>query len=164
MQAGSTTLKAIHTPGHSSGSTCYLSAEGELFAGDTLLKDMTPNAAFGGADRESVGLGDYLTSLNKVRILKPKIVHPGHRTSLDDVDTYVRYSMNQYRARNEAILRLLREGPATPFELVTRLFGVLPIEEIFLGVTEVLGHLEVLEREGIVALDDSNDVTVARLK
>lgn len=164
IRAGSTTLKAIHTPGHSSGSTCYLSAEGELFAGDTLLKDMTPNAAFGGADRESVGLGDYLASLNKVRVLKPKVAHPGHRTALDDVSAYVRYSFNQYRVRNEAILRILHEGPVTPFDIVTRLFGVLPIEEVLLGVTEVLGHLEVLEREGIVAVDRSKDVTVARIK
>ena len=162
--AGSTELRAIHTPGHSSGSTCYLSARGELFGGDTLLRDMTPNAAFGAADRESVGLGDYLASLHRVRALKPEVVHAGHRTSLDDADAYVRYSLAQYRTRNEAILRLLHIGPASPFEIVTRLFGTLPIEEILLGITEVLGHLEMLEREGIVTLDQKGEVTFARLK
>lgn len=164
IQAGATRLKAIHTPGHSTGSTCYLSSEGELFAGDTLLKDMTPNAAFGAADRDSVGLADYVGSLNKVRTLKPEVVHPGHRTSLEDVGAYVRFSLNQYRIRNEAILRLLQDGAKTPFELVERLFGPLPIEEVLLGITEVLGHLEVLEREGIVALDRAGGITVARLK
>jgi len=164
IQAGDTVLKATHTPGHSSGSTCYLSAEGELFAGDTLLKDMTPNAAFGGAERESVGLGDYIASLNKVRVLRPKIVYPGHRAALEDAAAYVRYSLGRYRARNEAILRILRSGPSTPFEIVDKLFGTLPIEEILLGITEVLGHLEVLERGGIVALDRSKDVTIARIK
>ena len=164
IAAGSTLLKAVHTPGHSSGSTCYLSAEGELFGGYTLLKDMTPIAAFGGADRESVGLADYLGSLHRVRALKPKIVHPGHRGPLDDVAAYVSDSMNRYRARQEAILRLIQLGPITPFEIVERLFGTLPIEEILLGVTEVLGHLEVLGREAAVSLDDSGDVTLVRLR
>ena len=163
IAAGRTVLKAIHTPGHSSGSTCYLTAEGELFAGDTLLKDMTPNAAFGGADRESVGLADYIASLHRVRTLNPMVVHPGHRSSLEDVGAYVRFSLNQYRVRQDAIVRLLQEGPSTPFDLVTRLFGTLPIEEILLGVTEVLGHLEVLAREGAVTVDRSKDVTVVRL-
>jgi len=164
ISAGRTVLKAVHTPGHSSGSTCYLSAEGELFAGDTLLKDMTPNAAFGGADRESVGLADYIGSLHRVRALQPERVHPGHRAALEDVHAYVRFSLDQYRTRQAAVLRLLEEGPATPFELVERLFGALPMEEVLLGLTEVLGHLEILEREGVVYVDRSNDVTVVGLK
>lgn len=164
IAAGRTALKAVHTPGHSSGSTCYLSADGELFAGDTLLKDMTPIAAFGAADQTSVGLADYIASLHRVKALRARVVHPGHRTSLEDVGAYVRYSLAQYEARQQAILRLLRDGPATPFELVDRLFGTLPIEEILLGVTEVLGHLEVLAREGVVVLDREEDVTVARLR
>ena len=164
IRAGGTVLKAVHTPGHSSGSTCYLSAEGELFAGDTLLKDMTPIAAFGGADQTSVGLADYIASLHRVRVLKPAIVHPGHRSPLEDVPRYVADSMNRYRARQAAILGLTQAGPVTPFEIVTKLFGTLPIEEILLGITEVLGHLEILAREGVVALDDSKDATLVRLR
>jgi glyoxylase-like metal-dependent hydrolase (beta-lactamase superfamily II) len=164
IQAGRTVLKAVHTPGHSSGSTCYLSAEGELFAGDTLLKDMTPIAAFGGADASSVGLADYVGSLERVRGLKPVVAHPGHRSTLEDVGRYVSETLTRYRARQEAILRLVQPAPVTPFEIVTKLFGTLPIEELLLGVTEVLGHLEVLAREGVVALDDSADVTLVRLR
>ena len=164
IPAGNTVLKAVHTPGHSSGSTCYLSAEGELFAGDTLLKDMTPNAAFGAADERSVGLTDHVASLRRVRTLNPKVVHPGHRTSLEDVGAYVRFSLDQYRTRQEAILQLLQVGAATPFELVDRLFGSLPIEEIFLGLAEVLGHIEVLALEGVIQADRTDDVTVVRLK
>ncbi len=37
----------------------------------------------------------------------------------------------------------------TAFDLVNALFETLPIEEVFLGITEVLGHLEILEREGL---------------
>lgn len=164
IQAGDTLLKAVHTPGHSSGSTCYLSPEGELFAGDTLLKDMTPNAAFGAVDRESIGLADYIGSLHRVRGLRPSRVHPGHRGSLEDVHAYVRASLDRYRRRQAAILRLLEDGPMTPFELMERLFGPLPIEEVLLGMTEVLGHLELLEHEGTVGREDRSGVTVVHLK
>lgn len=164
IHAGGTVLKAVHTPGHSSGSTCYLSAEGDLFAGDTLLRDMTPIAAFGGADRESVGLADYIASLHRVKALRPAVVHPGHRSAIDDVSRYVAESVNRYRARQEAILRLVQSGPITPFEVVEKLFGTLPIEEILLGITEVLGHLEVLEHEGILAHEERGGVRVVRLK
>jgi glyoxylase-like metal-dependent hydrolase (beta-lactamase superfamily II) len=164
IEAGSTRLKAVHTPGHSSGSTCYLSAEGELFAGDTLLRDMTPIAAFGGSDPESVGLADYLASLHRVRTLHAKVVHPGHRAALDDVPAYVGEALDRYRARQQAIVRLIQLGPVTPFEIVEKLFGTLPIEEVLLGVTEILGHLEVLEREGRVVVERDRDVALVRLK
>jgi len=164
IEAGRTLLKAIHTPGHSSGSTCYLSAEGELFGGDTLLKDMTPIAAFGGTEEGSVGLADYLASLRRVRTSNPKIVYAGHRGPLEDVGAYVSDSMNRYRARQEAILRLIQFGPITPFEIAEKLFGTLPIEEILLGITEVLGHLEILGGEGVVSLDESGDATLVRLR
>ncbi len=164
IPAGNTLLKAVYTPGHSSGSTCYLSAEGELFAGDTLLKDMTPIAAFGAADQESVGLADYIASLHRVRTLRPAVVHPGHRATLKDASAYVRISLERYKERQMAILQLLKAGPSTPFDIVERLFGTLPIEEILLGVTEVLGHLEVLELEGIIAVDRSESVSIATLR
>jgi len=38
------------------------------------------------------------------------------------------------------------------------------MEEVLLGMTEVLGHLEVLGDEGIVAREDRGDVTVVCLK
>jgi glyoxylase-like metal-dependent hydrolase (beta-lactamase superfamily II) len=38
FQVGGSTLRAIHTPGHSPGSTCfYLESEGTVFTGDTLF-------------------------------------------------------------------------------------------------------------------------------
>ena len=40
IKAGSATLTVVHTPGHSPGSSCFLSAEaGVMFTGDTLFSD-----------------------------------------------------------------------------------------------------------------------------
>ena len=148
--AGGRELRAVHTPGHTAGSTCYLAADGALLGGDTMLRGLTPNAAFGGADGRAVGLVDYLASLRRLEALPITRVLPGHREPFGDVKGYVRESMARFRERQAAVLALLAKGPCMPFELVVALFAALPIEEILLGLTEVLGHLEVLEAEGRV--------------
>lgn len=158
LVAGDRQLRAIHTPGHSSGSTCLLSPEGWLFAGDTLLKDLTPNAAFGGADGTSVGLGDYIASLNRLRTLDVDLVLPGHRGVLDDHRAYIDESLGRYRARQAAVLETLRRGSRTGWGIVLELFGTLPLEQVFLGITEVLGHLEILSHEGVVSAKEEDGV------
>ncbi|MDX1534112.1 MAG: MBL fold metallo-hydrolase, partial [Thermoplasmata archaeon] len=67
-------LEVLHTPGHSPGSSC-LRHRSTLFTGDTVLKHITPNAAFGGADGKSLGMGDYLTSLERLSHLELDAVH-----------------------------------------------------------------------------------------
>lgn len=163
LRAGAVELRAIHTPGHSAGSTCYLEADRVLFCGDSMIRDATPNAAFGGADGVSVGLADHLASLTRLRELPVVHVLPGHRERFEDLKAYIADYMQQFRIRQEAILRLLKPGPLSPFDLMVETFGTLPIQEIFLGVTEVLGHLEVLEIEGAVVVDEKAGHRVYRL-
>ncbi|NUS36188.1 MAG: MBL fold metallo-hydrolase, partial [Pseudarthrobacter sp.] len=60
FQVGGATLKAIHTPGHSPGSTCfYLQSEGTVFTGDTLFN--------GGPGATGRSYSDYPTILASIR-------------------------------------------------------------------------------------------------
>jgi glyoxylase-like metal-dependent hydrolase (beta-lactamase superfamily II) len=60
FQVGGATLTAIHTPGHSPGSTCFLLAdEGTVFTGDTLFK--------GGPGATGRSYSDYPTILTSIR-------------------------------------------------------------------------------------------------
>lgn len=76
FQVGGTTLKAIHTPGHSPGSTCfYLESEGTVFTGDTLFN--------GGPGATGRSYSDYPTILASIRerllTLPPEtVVRTGH--------------------------------------------------------------------------------------
>lgn len=75
LTCGSITIKVIHTPGHSPGSTCFLINDHYLFTGDTLLTGMVgpTNIPFG--DREL--LVDSIR--NKLFSLAGDIlVYPGH--------------------------------------------------------------------------------------
>jgi glyoxylase-like metal-dependent hydrolase (beta-lactamase superfamily II) len=60
FQVGGATLKAIHTPGHSPGSTCFLlESEGTVFTGDTLFN--------GGPGATGRSYSDYPTILASIR-------------------------------------------------------------------------------------------------
>ncbi len=60
FEVGGATLRAIHTPGHSPGSTCfYLESEGTVFTGDTLFN--------GGPGATGRSYSDYPTILTSIR-------------------------------------------------------------------------------------------------
>ncbi|MDQ0870909.1 glyoxylase-like metal-dependent hydrolase (beta-lactamase superfamily II) [Arthrobacter sp. V1I9] len=76
FEVGGATLQAIHTPGHSPGSTCfYLESEGTVFTGDTLFN--------GGPGATGRSYSDYPTILTSIRerllTLPPEtVVRTGH--------------------------------------------------------------------------------------
>jgi glyoxylase-like metal-dependent hydrolase (beta-lactamase superfamily II) len=76
FEVGGATLKAIHTPGHSPGSTCfYLESEGTVFTGDTMFN--------GGPGATGRSYSDYPTILASIRerllTLPPgTVVRTGH--------------------------------------------------------------------------------------
>lgn len=60
FQVAGATMRAIHTPGHSPGSTCfYLESEGTVFTGDTLFN--------GGPGATGRSYSDYPTILTSIR-------------------------------------------------------------------------------------------------
>ncbi len=68
-------LQALHTPGHTEGSTCfYLSAERTLFSGDLLFKGNVGRFDLPGSDA-----GAMERSLQRIATLPPETrVYPGH--------------------------------------------------------------------------------------
>lgn len=52
IQCGALTIKAIHTPGHTPGSTCFLLNQKYLFTGDTLLAGIVGPTNLPYSDRE----------------------------------------------------------------------------------------------------------------
>ncbi len=106
----------------------------------------------------SVGMWDYLQSLDRLSGLEVRAVYPGHGPLMEGVETFIENYRGLYHTRREAIIDLLRQESRTPFDLVVPLFGSLPIHEVFLGLTEVLGHLEILDREGVVVAEEREGV------
>jgi glyoxylase-like metal-dependent hydrolase (beta-lactamase superfamily II) len=79
FEVAGTTLRVIHTPGHSPGGVClHLESEGRLFSGDTLFK--------GGPGATGRSFSDFPTIIDSIRTklltLPPEtVVHTGHGDS-----------------------------------------------------------------------------------
>jgi hydroxyacylglutathione hydrolase len=81
IDLGEFSLKVLHTPGHTSGSVCYL-GDGFIFSGDTLFKNTV-----GRCDLESGDENQMAESIKRLKKIEGNLrVYPGHAepTTLDE--------------------------------------------------------------------------------
>ncbi len=151
--------KTIHCPGHSPGLICFYWPEKKtLFTGDHLLKEITPNPVLNVPDRRSPlrypSLKEYLSSLKKIEELEAHLLLPGHGEEIHDPRGLIRKMTAHHQERMNHVLSLLSKGEKTPYEIALDLFPGVPPFEIFLGISEAVGHLEILREEGRVRVKE----------
>jgi len=144
-------IEVVHTPGHSPGSVCFYAPDGEwLLTGDHLLTDITPNPAMtvqqGRPTKRVRALPQYVDSLRALTSYDGVVGHGGHRDPVSDVRPRALEVIDHHESRANDMESLLEaEGPLTAYEIMGNLFSDLPITEVFLGMSEVVGHLDLLE-------------------
>jgi glyoxylase-like metal-dependent hydrolase (beta-lactamase superfamily II) len=155
----SMTWKTLLLPGHSPGLICFHWPEKKiLFTGDHLLKEITPNPVLNVPEYRLPfrypSLKDYLTSLEEVEKLDISLLLPGHGEEVHDMKGLIQKIFTHHKERMERILLSLSHGEKTPFEVAMDLFPGVPPFEIFLGISEAVGHLDILKEKGIVLLKE----------
>jgi glyoxylase-like metal-dependent hydrolase (beta-lactamase superfamily II) len=151
----SVTWKAVHCPGHSPGLLCFYRADKKiLFTGDHLIKEITPNPVLtvpeGGPPFRYPSLKHYLTSLEKIEKMDLSLLLPGHGEEITDAEALIQKIFTHHRDRMDRIRSILSSGERTPFEIAMDLFPGVPPFEIFLGISEAVGHLDILREKGKV--------------
>ena len=155
----SMTWKTLLLPGHSPGLICFHWPEKKiLFTGDHLLKKITPNPVLNVPEYRLPfrypSLKDYLTSLEEVEKLDISLLLPGHGEEVHDMKGLIQKIFAHHKERMERILLSLSHGEKTTFEVAMDLFPGVPPFEIFLGISEAVGHLDILKEKGIVLLKE----------
>lgn len=168
LEAGDTVdagldLDVIHTPGHAPGSVCFLAAGEALFTGDHLLGHISPNPLLttrpDDPDERTRSLPDYLDALETIRGVDAPVARPGHGDPVTDVDGRVAEIIEHHREREDRVANILAaEGPMTAYDVTQELFPDLPATELFPGMSETIGHLDLLEDEGRVAIEETDGV------
>jgi glyoxylase-like metal-dependent hydrolase (beta-lactamase superfamily II) len=159
VQFQSMIWKTIHCPGHSPGLICfYWPEERILFTGDHLLKEITPNPTLNvpeyGLPLQYPSLKQYLTSLEKIEKLDVSLLLPGHGEEVRDPKELIKKILDHHRERMDRVLTSLSEGEKTSFQIAMDLFPGVPPFEVFLGISEALGHLEILKEKGMVRVKE----------
>lgn len=155
VRVGGVDWSVLHMPGHASGHiVLYQPEAGIILAGDLLLAEISSNPvlespARGETDRPR-SLVDYLDSLQRLAELDASYTLAGHGPPIHDHRELVAERLTMHRRRLDRIADFLADGRRTPYEVCQALFPDLAQHDVFLGMSEVIGHLDVLVDEGYV--------------
>jgi glyoxylase-like metal-dependent hydrolase (beta-lactamase superfamily II) len=144
--------------------TVFWDAERELgFVGDHLLPHISSNPIIArpldGSPGRTHSLANYLDSLAKTRELpEGAVLFPGHGEPIDDHRSLIDTRFASTERRKEKLLRLLAEGPRSGYELAQSMWGNIAVTQAFLTLSEVIGHMDLLEAEGRVREVDDGGV------
>ena len=162
LAIGARTWEVVVGSGHSPEHVCLWSqADGVLISGDQVLPQITPNVSVWPTEPEADPLSDWLASIDRLRrIPDDTLVLPAHGTPFRRLHARLDQLAADHRAKLEALLARLAEGPASAFDCFQTLFGrAIGEGELQMATGEALAHLRWLERRGLAARVDEGGLT-----
>ena len=154
------TLRVLHRPGHSPSDTVFHDAErGILLAADHLIEKISSNPLLarpldgsGSAVDRPRALLTYMDSLRATQEMDDvELVLPGHGEPVTDHVGLVTDRFRLHERRAAKIRGLLEDAPLTAHQIAQRLWGNVAVTQAYLTLSEVLGHLDLLEQRGEIA-------------
>lgn len=166
LRAGARTFRVHHRPGHSpSDIVLFDDAHGLLVAGDHLLPGVSSNPIAHmplsardvrqAADERNRPrpLLEYLDSLARTGELDVRCGLPGHGAPFSGSDALIASRIALHDARADDILRALSDRHQSARDLVDVLWDDLPTGMMFLGMCEVLAHLDLLAHRNAISTE-----------
>jgi len=158
--------QTYHTPGHAGDLLCFYDPEGAvLLSSDHLLGEVSSNPvleapATADAPRPR-RLPDYLRELRRIAALPLQIAYAGHGEPITDIAGLVARRLAFHDQRAAILYGFLAEADGqTLYALSRRLFPKITDAQMFLTLSETLGHLDLLEDAGrIQAVTDDGAIT-----
>ena len=142
-------IEVIATPGHTREHVCYLTPDGYLFTGDTILGFGTTTIF-----PPDGHMGDYLRSLQKLRARAPRRIFPAHGPTRDDavalIDEYIAHRLE----RERQVLDAISSGATAIPAMRERIYPDLDQRLRAAAEVQIAAHLIKLEEERRVANAD----------
>lgn len=138
-------IEVIATPGHTNEHVCYLTSDGDLFTGDTILGAGT--TAIFPPDGD---MADYLRSLAALRARNPQRIFPAHGPTRDDaielIDEYIAHRLD----RERQVLEAIAAGAKSIEDMRERIYPDLEVRLHGAAEIQITAHLIKLRQEGRV--------------
>jgi glyoxylase-like metal-dependent hydrolase (beta-lactamase superfamily II) len=161
LSMGGLDWQVIHTPGHAHHQTCFYQPETrQLISADHLLpKTPTPivERPLTGTTRIPA-LPQFLQSLELVEALDIETAYPGHGDLITDHRALIQSQRERIHRRKLECLALVEQGHHTMSELVDIMYARYPPQGRFAGLWMLVGYLDLLKAEGLVAERPSGQV------
>jgi glyoxylase-like metal-dependent hydrolase (beta-lactamase superfamily II) len=169
-------LHVFHTPGHSAGSIClYHPTNLVLFSGDTLLQKITPNPVAevhppDDTQGDYQSIPRYMESLAHIAALAANSILPGHGAAFFNLKKHTDKLLHHFDHRKKVVIRLMEKENGNPetsygltvYDLSRRMFPGLNGLDVFLGLSEALAYIQLLELEGRLEIRQKNDIRFYR--
>lgn len=151
-----TEVKAEEVRGHAVGETIFTyedDGQNHAIVGDHVLHKITPNPLLQPPEEEGGRrprvLPQYNRSLKKLSERDFDLFLPGHRDLIHRPIKRIGEMMDSHNRRTAEVREILEhKSPITAYEMMDEMFGDLPVTEYFPGMSESVGHLDVLEERG----------------
>lgn len=161
-------LRPVWTPGHTPGHLClHLADRDLLFTGDHVLPRITPHVGqFPLDSADGDPLGDFLASQARIGAMpgaEELLCLPSHETRFTDLAARTAEIVDHHEERLDFMARLLDRGPATLWELTSRLEWRRPWADMRLlarhmAASETAAHLRLLEERGRITRSGPADL------
>lgn len=162
--AGRFTLQALLMPGHTGGHVVYFEPEGgTMFAGDQLLPDVSPNPLLEpsldepGQRRRS--LEEYLRSLERMATMGIELAYPGHGAPVTNPQRLIESTIEHHLKRKVAVAERLDSKGKTPYDIAQEVYPHVTGYDIFLAVSEIVAHLDLVVGDGDAVVEQREGVT-----
>lgn len=171
LEVGTHRLRAIPTPGHTRGHLVFADeGHGLLFSGDHVLPQITPSIAVESL-RSDLPLGDFLSSLQLMKELPDLHLLPAHGPSDRRSHQRVDELLDHHERRLRATYDVVRGGAASALDVAGQLpwtrrersFTELDPHNQLLAVAETAAHLDVLVRDGMLAVAEVDGIRTYEL-
>jgi glyoxylase-like metal-dependent hydrolase (beta-lactamase superfamily II) len=165
LELGDRRLRVLHRPGHSPSDTVFFDERrAMLLAGDHLIAHISSNpfvsrplGADPGVERPRALL-TYIDSMRATSELDARLTLPGHGDPILDHRTLVEQRFAMHARRAGKMLELIRDRPLTAYEIAQAMWGNAAVTQAYLTLSEVLGHVDILVRDGLARERTSDGV------
>jgi len=144
VRVGSHVLVAVHTPGHAPDHLAFWhEASGTVFTGDLIvLGSSVMIHSSGGGD-----LGQYLDSLERIRLLRPRLLLPAHGPAVTQPESSLTAYVNHRLMRERQVMAALVAGRDTVESIANSIYDGLDPALLPAAHETVRAHLDKLKKE-----------------
>ncbi len=147
VTVGDVEVVAVHTPGHTDDHLCYRIAD-VIFTGDHIM---------GGSTVIIEDAVAYMRSLERIAVLRPARLYPGHGPELLDAATAITSYIEHRLERERQIVDAVAAGAGTVDEIAAVVYSKVDPSLRSAVAHQVRVQLEKLESEGRVPLHTGRD-------